>query len=133
VQTFKASTGLIYLGGFFAYGVGLSALYATTGIGMPCPFRATTGWDCPLCGGTRMGSALLHGDWVAAFFYNPVVLVGLVVLGILGVAWTVEALGGPKLRPPSRLARRLRAVKPNGWLVIGLTAAVIYTLLRNLL
>ena len=46
----------------------LSALFATTGFGLPCPFLALTGWQCPLCGGTRMGSALLHGDLVSAFW-----------------------------------------------------------------
>jgi hypothetical protein len=80
-----------------------------------------------------MGSALLHGDVVGAFAYNPVVLVGLVILGGLGVLWSVEVLGGPRVRPPAALAIRLRAVRPTGWLLIGLTAAVIYTVLRNLL
>ncbi len=129
---FKASAGLSYLGGFFAYGVGLSALYASTGIGLGCPFRWVTGWQCPLCGSTRMGSALLHGDLAAAFAFNPAVLVGLVVLGILGVLWSVEVLGGPKVRPPDRLAVRLRRVHPTRWLLGGLAAAVLYTVIRNL-
>ena len=69
---------------FFAGGLALSAVYATTGLGVACPFRALTGWDCPLCGGTRMGAALLHGDLVVAFLANPLALIGLVVLGLLG-------------------------------------------------
>jgi hypothetical protein len=111
----------------------LSALYATTGLGLPCPFRLLTGWDCPLCGGTRMGEALLHGDVQAAFGFNPLALVGLVILGVLGVLWTVEAGGGPAFRLPRPLSERSRRVRPLQWLVIGLLAAVIYTITRNLL
>jgi hypothetical protein len=130
---FRASVGLRNLGLFFGYGVSLSALYATTGIGVPCLFRTVTGWQCPFCGGTRLGSALLHGDVVGAFGDNPLVLIGLTVLGILGLLWTIEVLGGPKLRPPRAITERLVRVHPTRWLVLGLVVAVVYTLLRNLL
>lgn len=131
-RAFRAARGLGYLGGFAAGGVSLSALYALTGVGLPCPFRIATGWDCPLCGGTRLGTALLHGDILAAFTYNPVVLVGLVVLAVLGVLWTVEALGGPAVRLPARLASPLGRVRPTQWLVLGLAGAAAFVLLRNL-
>ena len=108
-------------------------LYATTGLGLGCPFRTLTGWDCPFCGGTRLGSALLHGDPVAAFWFNPVVFVGLGVLTVLGVLWLVEAAGGPRVRLPGGVAARLRAVRPTAWLLVGLVAAAAYTVLRNLL
>jgi hypothetical protein len=132
-RVFRPQAGLKYLGGFVAYGLGLSALYATTGIGLPCPLRELTGWQCPFCGGTRMGSALLHLDIAAAFAYNPVVLVGLVVLGVLGTVWAIEAAGGPAFRPPRAISGALRRVGRDRWLLIGLGAAVIYTVLRNLL
>jgi hypothetical protein len=122
-----------YVGAFFAGGLVLSALYATTGVGLPCPFRALTGWDCPLCGGTRMGDALLHGDIRTAFEFNPLALVGMLIMGVLGVLWAVEAAGGPAVRIPRSLAERLRAVRLSHWLVIGLIVAVAYTLGRNLL
>jgi hypothetical protein len=133
VRQFRAVRAAGYIGAFFAGGVALSALYATTGLGLPCPFRAVTGWDCPLCGGTRMGDALLHGDVSAAFGFNPLAVVGLLVLGILGVLWAVEAAGGPAVRLPRPLADRLQRVRPSHWLVAGLVVAVIYTLARNLL
>ena len=132
-RVFRPQVGLKYLGGFVAYGLGLSALYATTGIGLPCPLRELTGWQCPFCGGTRMGSALLHLDIAAAFVYNPVVLVGLVVLGVLGTVWAIEAAGGPACRSPRGISGALRRVGRDRWLLIGLGAAVIYTVLRNLL
>ncbi len=123
----------MFLGAFFAYGLGLSALYAGTGLGLPCPLRSLTGWQCPLCGATRLGSALLHLDLSAAFADNPVVLVGLLALAVVGVLWSVELLGGPPLRLPQRWAEPLSRVHPTRWLVLGLGASVLYTVLRNLL
>ncbi|GAA1830369.1 DUF2752 domain-containing protein [Microlunatus capsulatus] len=131
--TFRATRGLGYLAGTAVFGVGVSGVYAATGLGLPCPFLMATGWECPLCGGTRLGSALLHGDLVAAFLYNPVVLVGLVVVSVLGVLWTLEALGGPAVRLPARVATRVARVHPTRWLVLGLVAAAAFVVLRNLL
>jgi hypothetical protein len=122
-----------YVGAFFAGGLALTALYATTGVGLPCPFRALTGWDCPLCGGTRMGDALLHGEIGAAFEFNPLALVGLLILGVLGALWALEAAGGPAVRLPRTLAEPLRRVRPTHWLLMALSVAVAYTLARNLL
>ena len=130
---FRAGRAVAWLAGFGAFGLGLSAVYASTGLGVGCPFRAVTGWDCPLCGGTRLGGALLHGDVAAAFAYNPLVFVGLIVLAVLGVAWAVEAAGGPRVRPPAAARNRLRSVSPTGWLALGGIVATAYTLLRNLL
>ena len=132
VRPFRATRAAGVVGAFFAGGLALSALYATTGVGLPCPFRALTGWDCPLCGGTRMGDALLHGDVLAAFGYNPLALIGLLIVGVLGGVWTVEAAGGPAVRLPRRLAERLRRIRPAQWLVVGLLVALIYTITRNL-
>jgi hypothetical protein len=130
---FQAQQGLRWLAGFAAFGVGLSALYATTGIGFGCPFRMLTGWDCPFCGGTRLGSALLHGDAVAAFWFNPVVFVGLGLLAALGLVWLIEALGGPRVRLPIATGRRLSAVPISVWLAVMGGFAVVYTVLRNLI
>lgn len=131
-RPFRAARGLAHLGTLAVAGVGLSALYATTGIGLPCPLRTMTGWACPLCGGTRLGSALLRGDVAAAFSHNPLLLVGLGVLTVLGVLWTVEALGGPAVRLPTRSAARLARVRPTRWLVLGLGVAALVVVLRHL-
>jgi hypothetical protein len=133
VRPLRATRAAGYIGAFFAGGLALSALYATTGLGLPCPFRLLTGWDCPLCGGTRMGDALLHGDVAAAFRFNPLALVGLAILGVFGVVWAVEAFGGPAFRLPRPLSERLRRVRPMQWLVIGFLVALTYTVARNLL
>lgn len=80
-----------------------------------------------------MGSALLHGDVQAAFLYNPLALIGLLVLGLLGVLWAVEAAGGPAFRLPRSLATWLRRVPAGQWLALWLAIAVIYTIARNML
>ena len=132
VADFSPRTALRPLVGFFATGLGLSALYATTGIGVSCPFRVVTGWDCPLCGGTRMGSALLHGDVATAFAFNPLALVLIAVLGVIGVLWVVEAVGGPAVRLPAAVRQRWRRTTPTQRLVAFFAVGVAYTLVRNL-
>jgi hypothetical protein len=128
-----ALVGLACVGGIAACGLGLSALYAATGIGVPCPFFLATGWACPFCGTTRMGAALLQGDLAAALAHNPVALVATAVLAVLGLFWGLELLGGPAVRPPAALRRRLRRVPPRQWLVLGLLAGLADVLLRRLL
>lgn len=39
-----------------------------------CPFNALTGLDCPGCGMTRAGAALLAGDFKTALTYHPLAL-----------------------------------------------------------
>lgn len=41
----------------------------------PCPLRAITGFQCPGCGTTRALHALLHGQFAAAFAFNPMLFV----------------------------------------------------------
>jgi len=124
--------GLAISAGILVGGLGLSAVYATTGIGLPCPLLALTGWSCPLCGATRMGSALLHGDLGAAFSFNPLALIGVAVLAGLTGLWAVEAAGGPAVCPPRALVDWARRVGLSRWLVIGLVAATAYAVLRNI-
>ena len=129
---FRVNRALTYVAGLVAGGVALSAVYSATGLGVPCPFLTLTGWDCPLCGGTRMGAALLHGDVAAAYGYNPVALVALTVVGALGALWLVEAAGGPAVRPPARWSAAARRIGSLRWLAAGLVLAVGWTLVRHL-
>lgn len=50
-----------------------------------CWFHELTGWDCPLCGGTRCLAALSHGDILGALGYNPAICLAC----FAGVAWMV--------------------------------------------
>lgn len=47
----------------------------STGISIPCPIRAGTGFLCPGCGITTMSVNLLHLRFKAAFFANPFLFV----------------------------------------------------------
>ncbi|KIU16409.1 DUF2752 domain-containing protein [Mycolicibacterium llatzerense] len=80
----------------------------------PCPFKALTGWNCPLCGGLRMTHDVLHGDFSAAVVDNVFALVGLPLL----VAWLVVCW-----------RRRLSVAPP---LVTALVTMVVWTVVRNL-
>lgn len=42
-----------------------------SGIFLPCPFRALTGFNCPGCGTTRALHQLLHGNFLTAFKLSP--------------------------------------------------------------
>jgi hypothetical protein len=127
-----ARSGLPIVAGLFAGGVALSVLYATTGVGVPCPFRALTGWQCPLCGGTRMGAALLHGDVASAYAFNPLAFILLVVLAVVAAVWAIEVAGGPAVRLPRGVTARLQRVPGVAWTLLVLLMAVAYTVLRNL-
>ena len=127
VERSSAGRRLRSLAIFGVTGLGLSGLAATTGLGIPCPWRALTGTLCPFCGGTHVGMALLRGDLADAWAANQFVVVGLGVLVVLGLLWTLEALGGPAVRPP----RALRGPSRCWWLLIG-GGALLFGFLRNL-
>jgi len=65
-----------------------------------CPFRLVTGMQCPGCGSTRAFYQLLHLHPIAAFKFNPLMILTLpfIVYGFLG--FTRSALTG---RPQRRL------------------------------
>jgi hypothetical protein len=100
-------------------------------IGLPCPFNAVTGLNCPFCGTTRMAAALLEGDVGRAWPYNPPMFVVLPVIamlvGYLLLAWTLQRLGWFRL-PRPRLSERLVRVVP----MVFLAGMALYGVLRNL-
>lgn len=88
----------------------------------PCPFRALTGWWCPLCGGTRAASRLLRGDLAGAFHFNAAFVT---LLPVALVLWATWAFPGrlPWLDPV-----RERSA-PIVWTVFGLFLA--FVVVRN--
>ncbi len=42
-----------------------------------CLFKQLTGFDCPGCGTARAIHAAAHGDFSAAFHYNPILVVAI--------------------------------------------------------
>lgn len=117
---------------FGAVGVGLSAVYAATGWGIPCPFRMATGWLCPVCGATTMGSELLHGHLGAAWAANPVVLVALVGLALLGLGWALEVATRRRFPVLDAWARLQRWFSTRPGLAVLGVAIVVWILARNL-
>src|SRR5437588_1232375 len=65
-----------------------------------CPFRLLTGFQCPGCGSTRAFYQLLHLHPIAAFKFNPLIVLTLpfIIYGFLG--FTRSAIAG---RPHRRL------------------------------
>ena len=73
------------IGVLLASGLGYAVWVRLTGLSVPCLFRTVTGRLCPGCGVTRMCLALLRWDWADAWDANPVLLLMLPVLAIMGV------------------------------------------------
>jgi hypothetical protein len=82
-----------------------------------CPFRAATGWDCPLCGGLRAVNAALRGEFAAAWHANLLLWLSLPLLLWGFGRWVRDG------RPPT-LGRRA--------VVLVVLAAVCFTVVRNL-
>ena len=73
-----------------------------------------------------MGVHLLDLDLASAWAANPFVFSVGVGLGVAALFWVVEALGGPRVRPPRWLADQRVWMSALG--VIALT----FTIYRNL-
>lgn len=64
-----------------------------------CPFRALTGFQCPGCGTTRGLHQLLHGNLVAAFELNPLLILSLPFVLFAMLRFTILVMRG---RPIAR-------------------------------
>jgi hypothetical protein len=89
-----------------------------TGFFPLCPFRTLTGFRCPGCGTTRALHQLLHGNLLAAFELNPLLLLALPVVGILLILYTRSAITGrpmPQIVLPRKFAWALYVVVFGFW------------------
>ncbi len=77
-----------------------------------CFFRVVTGCNCPGCGALRATYCLLHGDFISAIKYNPLLVISLPFIFLLAI--TKHKKFGPWLP----------------WTVFGILVS--YTLLRNI-
>jgi hypothetical protein len=69
-----------------------------SGVFLVCPFFALTGFACPGCGSTRGLHQLLHGNLVAAFKFNPLMMVMLPFLLYALLRYTIAVLRGQPLK-----------------------------------
>lgn len=70
-----------------------------------CPFKAITGWNCPLCGGLRAVNDLGHGRIVEAAHSNLVFVGSIPLLVALWVLWMRRDWTGSPTRIHPRTAR----------------------------
>jgi hypothetical protein len=87
-----------------------------------CVFYRTTGLLCPGCGSLRAFHHLLHGEWVEAVRYNPLLVASSPLLLWPGVR-LVRITLGKQVRPI--------VIKPS-WMWAGLVVLVGFAILRNL-
>jgi hypothetical protein len=85
-----------------------------------CPFRAMTGWACPLCGSTRATVALVTGHPADAFHLNALYVALLPVVVYAVVAWWLSRRGR---RPLPRV--RVGPAGATALLVVSATFAVV--------
>lgn len=91
---------------------------------VPCRFYALTGWYCIGCGSGRAAQSILHGDFSAAFAYNPMLfLMGIPASCVL--AWEYIRF--------VFLPGHLRSVSVPNWMAYSvLIILVLYWILRNI-
>ena len=86
-----------------------------------CPLQATTGLDCPGCGGLRCVHALVRGDVAAAADQNLLVLLTLPLLVVGWGYWLLRSLG------------RISAVAWPRWIVPAITTLLLaFSVVRNI-
>jgi hypothetical protein len=88
-----------------------------------CHFHRLTGWHCPGCGSLRALHHLTHGELMAAFRSNPLLVTALPVL-----AWLAWRSVFRKRNRPTPLPNFLKSAAP--WIALG--AMVLFGILRNL-
>jgi len=88
-----------------------------------CLFHQLTGLNCPGCGSLRALHHLTHGEFLAAFRSNPLLIVLLLLIALLGVRWLKRGRGtlvnDPILSRPA-----------TAWALLAVTLA--FAVLRNL-
>jgi hypothetical protein len=117
----RRTVGLVAVGAAVV-GVAAAVVDPTNGPVL-CPFRLTTGLDCPLCGATRAVHEFVTGHPLGALDHNLLVGALLPVAVVVLVVVVAAALRGRPIRRPG--------VPRAGWITLtGVVAA--FWVLRNL-
>jgi hypothetical protein len=86
-------------------------------LGAPqCPFLAMTGWPCMTCGTTRATLAFLQGDFLQAFWWNPLAALALGGVAVFDLSAVVVLLSrAPRLR----VVDWTRTQRNMAWIAVG--------------
>lgn len=118
-------TLLIFIVGVAALGV--ATVYAVfdpleSGFFPRCMFHELTGLQCPGCGSQRALHAILNGDIPAAWHFNPLFILEIPLLALLGLT----------LLWPARFPRMARFLNSEGFILSLLAVILIFTVIKNL-
>lgn len=93
----------------------------------PCLFRELTGLSCPTCGATRAFHATAHGEILTAFVLNPAGAVLFLLLPLLFLRLSLEALTGRTFRSgiPNRFTLAAVTLLVGIWLGFGATRMIL--------
>ncbi len=90
---------------------------------VPCIFNKITGWKCAGCGITRASHQILHGNFEAAWNFNPIIFVTVPVVSYLVFGFILREWFG----------KQLPTIRMPLWLYIALgITIIIFTVVRNL-
>lgn len=117
VAGLTAATLLVLAAVFFLFDPTQSGFYPS------CLFHKLTGLNCPACGSLRALHHLTHGEIAAAFRCNPLLMVLLPLIAVVGIRWFRRGRGAFGNDPIF-----LRPI--TAWTLLAVTLA--FTVLRNL-
>lgn len=92
---------------------------------LPCTLYTWTGFYCPGCGGTRAVLALVKGDILQSFYWNPFVPYVAIVGGWFMISQTIERISRGKIK----IALHFRMI----YVWIGLVLILINLVLKNVM
>lgn len=93
--------------------------------GAICVFDKTLGWQCPGCGGQRAVAAILHGNFIEALFFNPLIYVYIAL-----VVYLVIILVEGYLLKNQKVIDKMVLPVNFGYIFLGVL--ILFTVVRNL-
>jgi len=111
-----AAVALLGLAMLFFFAPTRSAIYPV------CLFHKFTGLNCPGCGSLRALHHLTHGEFAAAFFCNPLLIIALLVMAL---ALILRLTGQQGLRARASIFTRPATI----WAVCAIV--ILFGVLRN--
>lgn len=89
----------------------------------PCPVHFLTGFYCPGCGTARGVHALLHGRFLQALDFNPLMVISIPFLGYAIISQVLFYIRGKGLP---------QVIKHPFWIWAIFVLIIVYTILRNI-